>query len=539
MTVTFVIAQSNFTAGYVEGNIAKIKSLYDVAVAANADMVIFPEMAITGYPTEDLVLSEHFQEVSMQATQALAAHTNAKTAMLVGGVWRDAGALYNTAFLMESGTMRRQFKHQLPNYGVFDEKRIFTPGNMPEPMVWRGMNLGILLCEDAWVSDVARHLKRRGAELLISVHASPFEVDKLQTRQQVMSARVKETELPLIYVNAIGGQDELVFDGGSFALSAQSEVVTQMSFFAEDVAIVLCTKEARGWVLEKKTVMPAQPTRMEMIYKAMVLGLRDFVNKNGFAGIVLGLSGGIDSAISAAIAADAVGSERVRLVMLPSSVTSQESVEDARQCAALLDIVPEEISITPGIEAFERMMSACKLQPHFDVATQNNQTRLRCSVLTAIAAQNGLLLLNTSNKSECAVGYGNLYGDMAGHYSVLKDLYKTTVYEVAKWRNSIGKVIPERVITKAPSAELKPGQKDEDTLPPYAVLDAILERLIEKRQSGEEIIAAGYVREVVEQVANMVRVAQYKRHQMPPGVKITSLAFGRDWRFPITSGWLF
>lgn len=536
MQRTFVIAQSNFTAGHIDGNLARMKAVYDIAVTLNADMVIFPEMAITGYPTEDLTLSRSFQNAAMQAVESLAAGTG-KTTLLTGGLWREGDALYNTAFLMEDGRiMHRQYKYCLPNYGVFDEKRLFSAGLLPAPVHWRGMNLGIMICEDMWIPAIAAKLKQEKADMLVTINASPYEAGKALVRKKIAAARVAETGLPLVYVNPVCGQDELVFDGGSFVMAQGGKITMRLQYFQEDIAQLYMTQHGSGWQPEQGVMQP-EPQGEESIYHAMVMGLYDFTGKNGFAGIVLGLSGGIDSALSAAVAVDAVGKDRVRAVLLPSPVTSAQSRKDALECAARLGIKTEEIPITSGMDAFRAVMKGWRAHPLFDIAEGNNQTRLRCGMLTAISTLENLLLLNTSNKSEAAVGYTNLYGDLTGHYSVLKDLYKTKVYDIARWRNSMGEVIPESILTKPPSAELRESQKDEDVLPPYATLDAILECFIEEQLSTEEIIALGFERAVVEKVAHMVHIAEHKRRQAPPGVKITSMSLGRDRRYPLTSGW--
>ncbi len=537
MSFTLALAQSNFMVGHIPGNIARMTGLHEIAAVAKADLVVFSEMAITGYPPEDLVLRKGFQKAAQAAVEQLAALTRNGPAILAGGLWCEGDALYNTIFLMEGGKLiHRQYKRHLPNYGVFDEKRVFVPGQMPEPVLWRGVKLGLLVCEDMWSPDIAAHLKHKGAELLISVNASPFEMGKMHTRKQIARERVSETGLPLVYVNQIGGQDELVFDGRSFVLSSQGDIRARMRAFAEDFALVHFSKEANGLEPAKGEIQPSYGEE-ETIYRTMILGLRDFVEKNGFKGVVLGMSGGIDSALSAAVAVDALGPERVRLIMMPSPYTSRDSFEDADACAKRLGLKIDTVPIEPAMNTFHAMLQDAFSEELKPVTGENIQPRLRGAILMAISNNEGLMLLTTGNKSEMSVGYATLYGDMCGGYSVIKDVYKTTVYKLARWRNTQSDVIPERILTKAPTAELKPGQTDQDTLPPYDLLDAILLRLIEEQLSVAEVVAQGYDRDTVERVARMLYFAEYKRRQSPPGVKITGMSFGRDRRYPITSGW--
>jgi NAD+ synthase len=537
MSFSIALAQSNFMVGHISGNVARITGLHGIAATAKADLLVVSEMAVTGYPPEDLVLRKGFQEASMRAVEELAALTARGPAMLLGGLWCEGDALHNTAFLLDGGAiLHRQHKRHLPNYGVFDEKRVFVKGEMPVPVEWHGVKLGLLICEDMWAPDVAAHLKSHGAELLISINASPFEMGKARVRREVAQARVRETGLPLLYVNQVGGQDELVFDGRGFALSRRGEVRARMRAFEEDFALVCLRAGEQGLEPEAGDIQPVLGEE-ETIYRAMALGLRDFVDKNGFRGAVLGMSGGIDSALTAAVAADALGPERVRLVLMPSPFTSAESTEDAKECADRLGLRMDTIAITPGMEAFHAMLDGALEGRLKDVTAENIQPRLRGAILMAISNNEGLMLLTTGNKSEMSVGYATLYGDMCGGYSVVKDVYKTTVYRLARWRNGIGDVIPGRILTKAPTAELKHGQTDQDTLPPYDLLDAILLRLVEGQLSTEEVAQEGYDKATVERVARMLYFAEYKRRQSPPGVKLTGMSFGRDRRYPITSGW--
>jgi NAD+ synthase len=536
MPLTIALVQTNFTVGYIEGNIIRIKGLHSIAATANADLVVFSEMAVTGYPPEDLVLRKHFQKSAMKAIAELALITKDAPAIIIGGLWLEDDLLYNTVFLLSDGKIAHlQYKCHLPNYGVFDEKRVFIQGTLPKPCEWNGIKLGLLICEDMWQEDVATHLKNNGGELLISINASPYEIGKANARMQVAKARVQETALPLVYVNQIGGQDELVFDGQSFVLSAEGELSARLHSFQEDMAFVNFDKE-EAYTPQKALIQPIYSNE-ETIYRAMAVGLQDYVEKNSFKGVVLGMSGGIDSAISAAVATDALGHERVRLIMMPSPYTSHESIEDATECAKLLNLRLDTVNIEPGMKAFEAMLDKSFDKPLHPITLENIQPRLRGATLMAISNNEDLLLLTTGNKSEMSVGYATLYGDMCGGYNVLKDIYKTTVYKVAVWRNSVGRVIPERILTKAPSAELKPNQTDQDSLPPYDILDAILLRLVELQLSTDEIIAQGYASETVKKVAKLLYQAEYKRRQAPPGVKITGMSFGRDRRYPITNGW--
>ncbi len=537
MSFKVAVIQSNFIVGYTEANLERIKVLYEMAVLLGADLVVFPEMAICGYPAEDIVFNKEFQKINMQAIETLAPITTQGAAILIGGIYSEDDKLYNAAFLLDEGKiLYKQFKYHLPNHGVFDEKRTFIQGIMPEPVEWRGLKLGLLICADGWQQDVAEHLKQKGAEILISVNAEPFEVNIAEDRESVSSKRAQENNLPLIYVNHVGGQDDLVFDGGSFALSAQGNIVMRMPVFKDDIQIVRLHKRENQWELTPSIVTPRRPDE-ENIYQAMMLGLRDFVYKNGFNGVLVGMSGGIDSALSAAIAVDALGAEKVRGIMLPSPFTSQASTDDAKKCAELLGIKIDAIPIEQGMHAFVNMLAAECDDKVPDVLSESHQTRLRANILMAISHKDRLLLLNTGNKSEVAVGYTTIYGDMCGHYSVLKDAYKTTVYKLANWRNSRSRVIPKNIITKPPSAELHANQKDQDTLPAYELLDKILSLLVEENLSVDEVISRGFESTEVKHVAEMLFFAEYKRRQSCPGVKISNMAFWRDRRYPISSGW--
>lgn len=543
-TLSIAIAQINPTVGDVRGNGARI--LAARADAPGADLVMVPELALSGYPPEDLVLKDAFLAAVEDEIATLAAATgDGGPALIVGAPRLIDGRRHNTALLLDGGRVVAQvLKHHLPNYGVFDEARVFVPGPMPVPVPFRGFRLGLMICEDMWYGDVAAALKGAGAEILIVPNGSPFEIDKPGDRRHHAGGRVRETGLPLIYLNQICGQDELVFDGASFVLGGDGEVAHQLPSWRERVVVTGWRRSSAGLVCQPGEVSPA-PGRLEGIYQAMMLGLRDYVTKNRFKGVLLGLSGGIDSALSAAVAADALGADRVRCVMMPSPYTSQESLDDAAEVARLCAIPLDSISIGPAMSAFSGMLGGVFAGTAADTTEENIQARSRGLTLMAMSNKFGFMVLSTGNKSEMSVGYATLYGDMCGGYSVLKDVYKTTVFELSRWRNAhrpagalgpAGAVMPERVITKPPSAELKPDQKDQDTLPPYDELDAILYCLIEKEMGPAETVAAGHDGQVVRRVFRMLDRAEYKRRQAPPGVKISSRAFGRDRRYPIVNG---
>ena len=514
------------------------------AAEQGADLVVFPEMALVGYPPEDLVLRGGFQAACEAALQQVMADTaNLPCTLLVGGLKVEDGAIYNAAFLIEGGQLLHwQAKTALPTYGVFDEKRTFAAGEQAQPVSWRGTKLGLLICEEAW--DVRLPMKRKadGAELLVVQNASPFEMHKNERRLLVMRAAAKAASLPLIYLNMVGGQDELVFDGSSFVLDAQGNEVARLNHCEEQLAMLRFERTEKGWgcVDAQHEEAPDLPART---YGAMVLALRDYVHKNGFKGVVLGLSGGIDSALSATVAVDALGADAVLGVLMPSPFTSDDSVKDALELAANLGIETRTIPIEMGMVVAEQMLDAGGLLIE-GVTEENIQSRLRGLTLMAISNATAKMVLTTGNKSELAVGYATLYGDMCGGYNVLGDVYKTQVWELAKWRNELRvascelPVIPHRSITKAPSAELRPNQTDQDSLPPYERLDAILQGLIEERKSVPELVAGGMDGATVERVFGLLKRAEYKRRQAAPCAKLTSLAFGRDWRMPMTGEWL-
>jgi NAD+ synthase len=546
-TLNLALAQIDTTVGDIAGNLDRIRAARAEAGGQGADLVVFPELTVSGYPPEDLVLKPLFQDRAAAAIETLAAETkDGGPALIVGAPWRENGKLYNAAFLLDAGIVAaKRYKHDLPNYGVFDEKRVFAAAPPPGPVNFRGVRLGLMICEDMWTPDATETLQESGAEILIVPNGSPYESDKLDERINLAVQRVVESDLPLVYVNQVCGQDELVFDGASFVLNADRRLAAQAPSWREHVTTTRWTRGSNGAWSCAPGEIHAQPPRLEAIYNAMMLGLRDYVRKNRFPGVALGLSGGIDSAISAAVAVDALGADRVWCVMMPSPYTSRESLEDAAAVAKALGCRLDTVPIVPAMEAFGAMTAPLFAGRAPDTTEENIQARARGITLMALSNKFGHMVLSTGNKSEMSVGYATLYGDMCGGYSVLKDVYKTDVFALSRWRNAHrpdgalgppGGVMPERVITKPPTAELKPNQKDEDSLPPYATLDGILECLIEREMRLDDIVAKGFDRATVLRVWQMLDRAEYKRRQAPPGVKITRRSFGRDRRYPITNG---
>ena len=542
-SLTIALAQLNPTVGDIDGNVARIRAARLAAGAGGADLVVGTELCVSGYPPEDLVLKNAFLDAVRAGVEALAADTaDGGPGLIVGAPWLDDdGKRYNAALVLDGGKIvTRRDKYDLPNYGVFDEKRVFDAGAPPGPVNFRGVRLGLAVCEDMWTPDVCETLQESGAEILIIINGSPYERDKVDVRLNLAVARVNETGLPLIYTNQVGGQDELVFDGGSFVLNADRKMAAAAPQFVENLSV---TRWQRGDGQEPWRCSEGELTKQiegsERIYQAMVLGLRDYVNKNGFPGVVIGLSGGIDSGITAVVAVDALGSQRVHCVMMPSPYTSQDSLDDAQELADRLEVRLDNIAIEPAMEAFDEMLKQGFNEPSAGVTKENIQSRARGLTLMAISNTTGAMLLTTGNKSEMSVGYATIYGDMAGGYSVLKDVYKTDVFRLCRWRDGVlgpaGDVIPERMITKPPSAELRPDQKDEDSLPPYDELDAILHGLIEEDLGADDLVSRGHDAAVVQRIWRLLEMAEYKRRQAPPGVKLTSRAFGRDRRYPITN----
>ncbi len=544
--LSIAIAQINPTVGDLSGNLKRIRSTAAKAAESGADLVIFGELVVSGYSPEDLVLKPAFQEAVERSVLDLAGETkDGNPGLLIGAPWRIDGVLHNAAIMLDDGEISAvRLKHQLPNYGVFDEKRVFQSGPLPGPISFRGIRLGVMICEDMWFPEVAECLDESGAELFVVLNGSPFESDKRDERLNFAVARVNEAGLPLIYVNLVGGQDELVFDGGSFVLGADCSLRTKARSFGEEVLLTEWQRDGEYWACTKNSIA-ADGELMGMIYSTLVLGLRDYVNKNGFPGVILGMSGGIDSALSAAVAVDALGPNRVHCVMMPSPYTSRDSLNDAAECAALLGSRLDQVSIEPAMKAFTAMLLEPFKDSKIDTTEENIQARSRGITLMALSNKFGYMVLSTGNKSEMSVGYSTLYGDMCGGYSVLKDVYKTTVYALSNWRNKNklvdvfgpeGRVIPKRIITKAPTAELKPNQTDQDTLPAYDELDKILTYLIEEDLALVDIIDLGHDVDTVLRIQRMLDLAEYKRRQAPPGVKTTRRAFGRDRRYPITNG---
>ena len=542
--LAIALVQMNQRVGDLAGNAAKI--LEWRAKAADADLVMVPELQLTGYPLEDLVLKPEFVRRSLEAAERLAdATADGGPALLFGALHVEEGLVYNAMILAEGGrVIARTLKHELPNYGTFDEKRVFASGPLPVPMEFRGVKIGVPICEDIWREPVCAALARAGAELLLVPNGSPYELDKDDVRLRLAQDRATETGLPLAYLNRVGGQDELAFDGSSFVIGSSGAIVVQMPDWEESLQLTEWRRGATGWTCETRATHELDPYPAD-IYAAMVTGLRDYVGDNGFPGVILGLSGGIDSALSAAVAVDALGPDKVWCVMMPSRFTSAESLEDAEGCAKLLGVRHDVIPIVPGVEALDQMLAPAFAGTKPGLAEENIQSRLRMVTLMALSNRFGPMVLTTGNKSEMSVGYSTIYGDMAGGYSVLKDAYKTTVFALARWRNAIkpdgalgavGPVMPERVIDKPPSAELRPDQKDEDSLPPYAVLDRILDALVEKEFSVRETAKlTGADDELVADIERKLLRAEYKRRQAPPGVKLGARNFGRDRRYPISN----
>ena len=542
-SLKIAFAQLNQVMGDLAGNAEAM--LTARSECPDADLIVYPELQLIGYPPEDLVLKPALIDRARSELERLAeATSDGGPAMLVGTAILEEDRLYNVMALLDGGKIADIVrKHRLPNYGTFDELRLFKPGPLPEPIEFRGVKIGVPICEDIWVDGVCAHLASRGAELFIVPNGSPYEVEKDDIRLALARGRVADTGLPLAYLNRVGGQDEIVFDGSSFVLNIDGEIAWQFADWEEEVAITRWEKSEDGWACTDGP-QHALDTHPADIYHAMLVGLRDYVNRNRFPGVVLGLSGGIDSALSAAVAVDALGADRVWCVMMPSRFTSQESLDDAAECARLLRCKLDTIPIMPAVEGFDAMLADSFSDAEVDITEENIQSRIRGVTLMALSNKFGHMLLTTGNKSEMAVGYATIYGDMAGGYSVLKDAYKTTVFELSRFRNETrpslamgpeGPVMPDVVITKPPSAELRPDQKDSDSLPPYEVLDPILKGLVEEEVGIEKLVERGFDRETVARIERLLYIAEYKRRQAPPGVKIGVRNFGRDRRYPITN----
>jgi len=532
------LAQQDFPVGDVSGNTDKIIAvLRQVRQAGNADLVVFPELAMCGYPPEDLLFHAGLRRQVAEGLERIRAES-ADPGVLVGYPEFADQRIYNSVALFAGGRQLANYrKCCLPNYSVFDEQRYFTPGGDPAVVEFRGYRLGLGICEDIWQPALPARAVAAGAELLLVINGSPFETGKQARREAVIAARAVETGRPLAYLNLVGGQDELVFDGGSCVADADGRIVFRAPAFAAGLHLLRFRREPDGRLAPVPgTVVPLLDD-VPSVYAALLTGIRDYVHKNGFPGVVLGLSGGIDSALTLALAVDALGAMAVQAVMMPYRYTAAMSIEDAALQAQLMGVDYQVLPIEPMVEATRNSLASLFAGLPEDATEENIQSRCRGILLMAISNKSGRMVLATGNKSEMAVGYATLYGDMAGGFAPIKDCTKTLVYELARYRNSIGAVIPERVISRPPSAELRPDQQDSDSLPPYPVLDAILDALIIDNRSVDEIAAHGFDREVVVRVLEMVRRAEYKRRQAPPGVRISGRAFGRDWRYPITSGY--
>ena len=543
-SLKIALAQLNPTVGDVAGNADRVRRARDEAQKLGAELVAFPELFIAGYPPEDLVLKPAFQAACRSAVEALARESTSGPALLVGTPWVDDGKLYNAYALLAGGVIEAiRFKVDLPNYGVFDEKRVFAPGPMPGPVLFKGVRIGIPICEDIWGAEIVECLSETGGEILLVPNGSPYWRGKTEHRLNIAVARIVEFGLPLVYLNMVGGQDELVFDGASFVINADRSVGAQLPTFREAVALTEWKRAGGAW---KCVSGPAtrQDENDKTDYGACVLGLKDYVEKNGFKGVVLGLSGGINSALCAAMAVDALGKDRVRCVMLPYKFTSQELLDDAAKIAKALGIKYDILPIESAVLGLEKAVAPVFEGKPRDVTEENIQARARGVILMAISNKFGLMVVTTGNKSEMSVGYATLYGDMNGGFNPIKDLYKTEVFRLSRLRNSwkpesalgpSGEVIPENVIVKPPTAELRENQKDQDSLPPYDMLDQILERLVEREEPAATIVAAGFDRDIVLKVERLLNLAEYKRRQAAPGVKVTLRNFGRDRRYPIVN----
>ncbi len=534
-----VSAQLNPFVGDVAGNTREVFTAAEHARdELGANLVLFPELILCGYPPEDLLLHQGLRSRVSEALDDLLANLRG-IAVLVGYPEYEHGQIFNSAVLFQDGEILGHYrKWLLPNYRVFDEKRYFTAGLQATVVELNGIRVGLTICEDIWQPEPAAAARAAGAEVLVAINGSPYQVGAQARRETVAAARVAETGIPMVYVNMAGGQDELVFDGGSFAMNADTSIAFRAP--ADEVGLysVTLNAEPHGVTIAQTDVKPL-PDDIPSIYTALVTGTRDYVDKHGFPGVLLGLSGGIDSGLTLAIAVDALGADRVRAVMMPFRYTSDMSKSDAAEQAELLGVRYDIISIEPIVDVFLQQLAPQFVGYEEDTTEENIQSRARGVLLMALSNKTGDMLLTTGNKSEMAVGYATLYGDMAGGFAPIKDCAKTTVFELARYRNTLGDAIPERVITRPPSAELRPDQKDTDSLPPYDVLDPILAAFIEEDLSVEQIVAKGFEFETVVRVLTMVRRNEYKRRQSPPGVRISERGFGRDWRYPITSGYKF
>ncbi len=523
------VAQINCTVGDLAGNARKLLDYAMRAEIAGADLLVTPELSLSGYPPEDLLLRGGFNRACDEALRALASQIG-RIAVVVGYPLQEGERIYNAAAVLRDGKVEALYrKHQLPNNSVFDEERYFEPGRLPCVVEVAGVRVGVNICEDIWFPGTARAAREAGAEVLVVPNGSPYHMNKQGVRYQVVRDRIKEAGIPIVYANLVGGQDELVFDGASFALGREGNIALRLAAYEEALGLVEFDGD-----LKPETLAP-EPSLEASVYGALCLGVRDYVQKNGFPGVLLGLSGGIDSALTLCVAVDALGADKVQAVMMPSEFTADMSVQDAAAMARNLEVKYSVIPIKPAFEAFLATLAEEFKGRPFDTTEENLQARIRGTLLMALSNKYGSIVLTTGNKSEMAVGYCTLYGDMAGGFAVIKDLSKTLVYRLSRYRNSLGAAIPERVITRAPSAELRPNQTDQDSLPPYDILDAVMEAYMEQNQSAEEIIARGFQAADVNRVVSLIKRNEYKRRQAPLGVRITERGFGKDWRYPITS----
>ena len=540
INIRAALAQMNPVVGDILGNTCRVLDSIATAREQGARAIVFPELVLTGYPPEDLLLRPSLQP-RLEKALAKVAQAATDIYVIVGYPWASDEKLFNAAGVFFNGKKIAEYcKQELPNYRVFDEKRYFTAGEKTCVFDLDGVQTALLICEDIWQEKPAQAARDAGAECLLVLNASPFHVDKQHEREAMLAARAQEVALPILYCNAVGGQDELVFDGGSCAVSAQGEVIARAALFAETHLSVVIDKKTKGVQLSAPAPLATIPNTDAAIYKALVCSVRDYVNKNGFRGVLLGLSGGINSALTLAIAVDALGAERVEAVMMPYHYTASISVEDAETEARILGVKYSVIPIDTAVHAFTTMLASSFAElpaTAHDTTEQNLQARCRGVTLMALSNRRGSLVLTTGNKSEVAVGYCTLYGDMAGGFDVLKDVLKTRVYALCRYRNSIAPVIPQRVIDRPPSAELAPGQTDQDNLPAYEILDAILQCYVERDESAEQIIAAGFSEQDVNRVIRLVDLSEYKRRQAAIGPRITERGFGRDRRYPITNSW--
>jgi NAD+ synthase len=546
-SLKITLAQLNPAVGDVDGNLSIVRNAREIAKKNNSDLVVFPELFLSGYPPEDLVLKPAFIKKIDSALKALVKETNDMgPAILLGLPTQGKHKPFNSIALIDCGKIVAiQHKVHLPNYGVFDEKRVFEKGSMPGPVNFRGVRIGFAICEDIWFDDVTECLAETGSEIIIVPNGSPYNKAKNHVRLNHVMARVVETGQPLVYLNQVGGQDELVFDGASFVVNSDYSIPVQLPSFSEMIIHTNWFKKENKWVCNDD-IITAEEDNLTLMYQASVLGLKDYVLKNGFKDVLIGLSGGIDSALVAAIAVDALGNENVRCIMLPSKYTSDESREDAIECGGKLKIKLDEVGISEITSKFESSLETLFLGQKKDITEENIQSRSRGVILMAISNKFNSLLITTGNKSEMAVGYATLYGDMSGAFNPLKDIYKTEVYSLAVMRNkkvpnnclgSSGVIIPERIISKAPTAELRENQSDQDSLPPYDILDRLLIGLIEDDLSVEELVKGGFEYDLVCRIQNLLYISEYKRRQAPPGVKISLKNFGRDRRYPITNNY--